>query len=444
MDKFIINGGKSLKGTTRVSGSKNVALKALVAACLTDQEVVIHNIPRISDVFVMAEIIEELGGKIDFSGHTAKIRVGNFQKTKIELGKAALIRTSALFLAPLVARMGEAHIPNPGGCRIGARPIDRIVEGLRILGANVDYLSEDGYFHINVGSGEKLKGAKYRFDKNTHTGTETLIMASVLASGTTVLENAAEEPEVDDLISLLNAMGADIKREGPRRIVINGVERLGGAEYTVSPDRNEIVTLAIAAVVTKGDVFIEHITKEGIEEFLEKLNESGGGYEEKESGIRFFYKGPLKPTNVTTNFYTGFMTDWQAPWAILMTQAEGESTIHETVYESRFGYVEGLRRMGCKIELFNPEVANPQDFYNFNWADNRPEHKHAARIYGPTKLHNGIVQITDLRAGASLVIAGLAASGTSVIYGVEYLDRGYEEFEKRLNLLGADIRREKE
>lgn len=442
MDKFIVSGGRKLKGRICVSGSKNVALKVLVASCLTNEEVIIENVPLISDFLVMADIIKELGGKVTITDHTVRIRVENFKKSKISLDKAATIRTSSMFLAPLLMRLGKALIPNPGGCRIGARPIDRIIKGAKKMGIKVSYRRKDGFFYLTASN--KLKPVRYRFEKNTHTGTETLILLSVLAKGKTILENAAQEPEIDDLIEFLNLMGADVKRKEPRTIVINGVEKLHGAKFIIPSDRNEVVTFAIASVMTKGDIFIENINIRGLEEFITVFKKAGGGAEVDKNGIRFFYKGKLRPSSITTGFYPGFMTDWQGPWAVLMTQANGKSVIHETVYENRFSYVEELKKMGADIEFFNPKITNPKTFYNFNYEDNKPEYKHAIRILGPVQLHNGVIDISDLRAGATLVLAALSAAGESIILGIEHLDRGYEKFEKRLKTLGAKIRREKE
>ncbi len=439
MDKFVINGGKELKGEVSILGSKNTALKVFVAACLSQEEVVVENIPLISDVFTMADIISHLGGKVTFDKNVASIKMSNFSSEKISLEKAAEIRTSYMFLAPLLARVGRAIIPNPGGCRIGARPIDRIVDGLKKMGVVIKYSSKDGYFHAIAPNG--LVGTKYRFSKSTHTGTETMILAAVLAKGKTVLENAAQEPEIDELIKLLNQMGAKIIRKSPRTIVVEGVNKLNGTRFRIDPDRNEIVTFAVSAIITKGDVLIKDINKEGLTEFFDMLDKSGAGFEEKENGIRVFYKGSLKATNVKTSFYPGFMTDWQGPWAVLMTKAEGISTIHETVYENRFTYVDELRKMGASIELYNPELKNPEQIYNFNIKDDRKGNFHAVRISGPVELHNGILTILDLRAGATLVLAALAAKGESVLFGIEHLDRGYEQLEKRLKKLGARISR---
>lgn len=436
-EKYIIKGGNKLVGTTTVSGAKNVALKAIVAACLTDEEVTITNTPHISDVFVMAEIIKELGGEITIDNHVTKIKVKEFKKDSITLDQASHIRTSSMFIAPLLARNKRAIIPNPGGCRLGARPIDRTIQGLIDMGAVIEYRSDDGYFHAVA---EELHGTDYRFEKNTHTGTETMIIASVLAHGKTILRNAAAEPEIEELIVLLNSMGAKIERTHERTIEIEGVKKLHGTTFRIDSDRNEIVTLGIAAIVTKGDIFIKGAKRAGLVEFLEKLDEAGGGYEAKQDGIRFYYKGEIQSTEVTTRPYPGFMTDWQAPWAVLMTQAEGESLIHEAVFENRFGYVKELKKMGAQINPAFPDVTNPEEFYNFNLEDDAPNSYHAITITGPSKLHNAIVTMTDLRAGASLVIAALAATGDTTIHGIHLVKRGYEEFDKRLALLGADIR----
>src|SRR3990167_5162371 len=255
MERLEINGGKKLKGTVSMFGSKNVALKVFVAACLTSEQSLIENIPLISDVYAMSEIIKHLGGHIEFKNHKLTIQVKDFISEKISLEKAAEIRTSFMFLAPLLARGRKAIIPNPGGCRIGARPIDRIIGGLKRMGVKITYNSKDGYFHAEAPKG--LLGTYYKFFKSTHTGTETMILAAVLAKGKTVLENAAQEPEVDELIAFLKRMGANIVREKPRRIVIEGVEKLHGASFKVFPDRNEVVTFAVASLITEGDIFIK-------------------------------------------------------------------------------------------------------------------------------------------------------------------------------------------
>lgn len=444
MEKIVIKGGKELTGSIFVSGAKNVALKALVAACLTEDEVVIKNIPLISDFMVMVAIIRELGGTVRMEGHTAHVRMRKFKKEKISLDEAGKIRTSVMFLSPLLARTGKAIIPNPGGCRIGARPIDRTIKGLEKMGYSASYNSKDGFFYITKKSDSK-KEIAYEFPKSTHTGTETLIMAACLLKNTkTTLENAAAEPEIDELINLLNQMGAKILRTKERTIVIDGVDKLMGTEFTIGPDRNEIVTLAIAAIVTKGDVLIKGAQSVDLSPFIQRLELANGGVEQRKEGIRFFYKGELVSVDVETSIYPGFMTDWQGPWAILMTQTKGESVIHETVYENRFGYVSQLKKMGADIALFNPDIKNPEKIYNFNLSDNDKSYFHAIRVKGPTPLHNAVVEVSDLRAGATLVLAALSATGESVIFGVEHLDRGYEKLEEGLQSLGANIRRIKE
>lgn len=440
MDKFIITGGKKLQGEITVLGAKNAALKALVAACMTNETVTIHNVPLIADVFVMIAIMKDLGAEVTLSGHTVTIRMHKFAHFSIPLDKAALARTSSMFIAPLLARSKEAIIPNPGGCRLGARPIDRTIDGVKELNADITYHSEDGYFHAKTTG---LKGTDYHFAKNTHTGTETMILAAVLAKGTTVLTNAAEEPEINDLIDLLNAMGGKVERTAPREITIVGVDSLHGTDFTISPDRIEVVTFAIAAYVTGGDILVKDAHKAAIHPFLEKLDQTGASYEKTEEGIRFYATETLKSVDVTTGIHPGFLTDWQALWAVLMTQATGTSIIHETVFENKLGYVADLKKMGARAKLFNPEVEDREKVYNFNLDDDDVSYFHAVKITGPTHLHNAIMTMLDIRAGAAVVIAALAAKGTSTIFGIEKLDRGYENFEKRLETLGAKIKRVK-
>lgn len=441
MKKYIVHGGKNLSGHITLSGSKNVVLKALVAACLTDEEVTLTNVPLISDFYEMIALVKEIGGEVDLNDHTVKIKVKNITSHKIPLEIGAKMRTSSIFLAPLLTRVKEALIPNPGGCRIGARPIDRHITGLEKMGAKISYDSLDGYFHATT---DGLKGATFKFEKNTHTGTETLIIAAVMADGQTILENAALEPEVDDLIKLLSSMGAKIRREENKVIVIDGVEKLHGTTFEIPPDRNELVTYAIASALTGGKILLKKTKMSDIKEFLEKFEEAGGAWEEENGDVRFYIKDKISPTQVMTAAYPGFMTDWQGPWAVLMTQAEGASTIHETVYEYRFNYVPELEKMGAEIQFFNPPVNNKYEFYNFNYDESDPNYRHAIKIFGKTPFHNGVVNISDLRAGATLVLAALIAKGESVVYGVEYLERGYERFDERLREVGADIKLEEE
>jgi UDP-N-acetylglucosamine 1-carboxyvinyltransferase len=439
MDKFIITGGVPLKGEIAVAGAKNVALKILVASLLTDEEMVVHNVPLIRDVDLMLDVLAVLGVKCLRDGHTIHVTHNHIHNVKVPLDVAARLRTSSMILGPLLARYGEATTPNPGGCRLGARPIDRHISALKDMGADIQYHSDDGYFYANT---KELHGATIRFPKNTHTGTETLLLAAVLARGNTILENAAEEPEIDDLIACLTQMGANIRRSAPRTIVIEGVQTLHGTEYSIMADRNEEVTFAIAGVVTGGDVIIKNSSRHNLGAFLDAYRKAGCMFEEIDATTTRYYAGHhIKATDIVTHPHPGFMTDWQAPWAVLMTQANGVPSIHEAVFESRFSYVSQLAKMGAHIEFFDPKVLNPETFYNFNWADRVPGHHHGIIIHGPTTLHNAVLEIDDLRAGATLVLAALVAAGESVIHGVEQVDRGYEKIEERLRALGARIER---
>lgn len=441
MDTFVITGGKKLSGEVTLGGAKNVALKVLIAALLTDEPLVIHNLPLLRDVFSLLEVLKSLGVTYTLTGHTLTIQNGHLKGSAVPLEAGARLRTSSMVLGPLLARYHEAKIPNPGGCRLGARPIDRHVEALRLMGATIDYNSKDGYFY---GKADTLRGATIEFAKNTHTGTETLILAAVLARGTTVLKNAAEEVEVDELISLLNEMGAHIRRSNGREITIGGVTSLHGATHTIMPDRNEEVTFAIAAAVTGGRIVVRDSQRATLSKFLEAFTQAGGRYEAVGTKTAYWIEVTPKPTHITTGPYPGFMTDWQAPWAVFMAKATGSSTIHETVFENRFSYVAELEKMGANISFFAPSVADPGVFYNFNWNDRIEGFHQAIKIDGPTKLHNAVVEIHDLRAGATLILAALAAAGVSYVHGAEHVDRGYEKIEERLTRLGANIKRIKE
>lgn len=443
MDTFIITGGKPLHGEVTLGGAKNVALKLLVASLLTDEPLVIHNVPEIRDVDLMVEVLTSLGVRVRRSGDTITAQNGHLDQFQVPLDTGARLRTSSMVIGPLLVRYGKAMIPNPGGCRIGARPIDRHISAIRGMGAEVEYRSEDGYFYAAAPEG--LKGTTYEFAKNSHTGTETIILAAVLANGRTVIRSAAEEVEVDELISLLNLMGAKIHRSAKREITIEGVESLHGAEYSIMPDRNEEVTFAIAAAVTRGSITVLGSQRQHLAAFLKAFTASGGTYEEvSEMSTRYGRGESLRSVDIETKPHPGFMTDWQAPWAVFMTQSTGTAIIHETVFENRFGYVEELKKMGAQIVPYDPSVPDPVTFYNFNWEDHTPGDHHAIRIHGPTKLHNAILTMNDLRAGATLVLAALAAQGQSVLYGVEHIDRGYENIEERLRKLGANIVRKKE
>lgn len=443
MDTFIIKGGTPLHGNIRVNGAKNVALKILIASLLTDEEIIIHNVPHLKDVFSLIEVLKSLGVKAVFTEHDLRIKNGTMaENPTVPLDIGAKLRTSSMVLGPLLARYGRADVPNPGGCRLGARPIDRHIEGLQDMGAVISYDSDDGFFHAHA---TRLHGATIHFPKNTHTGTETIILAAVLADGKTIIENAAEEVEVDDLITCLNLMGANVKRVSPRVIEIIGVAKLHGVEYTIMPDRNEEVTFAIAAAITGGDITVDASQPKHLSAFLDVFARAGGKYEILDDTHTRYSRGEtLKPTDVITLPHPGFMTDWQAPWAVFMTQAGGVSTIHETVFESRFSYVSELQKMGADIAFYDPEVENAREFYNFNWEDRKEGYHQGIRISGPSKLHNAVLSVDDIRAGASLVLAALVATGESYLNNVELIDRGYEDLEGRLGSIGATIRRKKE
>lgn len=440
METFVINGGKQLKGSVTLQGAKNVALKMFVASLLTDQPLVLNNVPKIRDVFAMLEIMNYLGVETEWNDHTVRLVFKSTGMTTVPLDVGARLRTSSLVLGPLLLAYGKADIPNPGGCRLGVRPIDRHIKAIVDMGATITYDSSDGFFHA---TSNELKGTTVSFDKVTHTGTESVLLTAVKAKGTTIINNAAQEIEIDDLIALLNAMGANIRRTKPDQITIVGVDHLSGTTYSIMPDRNEEVTWAIAAAVTQGEITVHNSKRAYLTSFLEPFRAVGGeAIEVDDHTTRYRAILPLKPIDIETLPHPGFMTDWQAPWALLMTQANGISTVHETVFESRFSYVTHLQKMGATIEFFHPPVMDPEKTYNFNWEDRVDGTHQGIRITGPTKLHNAVVEIDDIRAGATLVLAALAAEGESYVNRAETVDRGYEAIEERLRALGADIVRE--
>ncbi len=443
-DAFIITGGKPMNGEVRVSGAKNVALKVVIAALMLEKPVTLKNIPQIKDIQELLALITDLGGSWEFiSKNTLRVDGTSLSSNKVALLYGSKIRASYMLFAPLLFRLGSALIPNPGGCRIGARSIDRTIEMMKKFGVSVQYNSKTGYYNAER-TGDSFIATNYRFDKKTHTGTELALLFAVCASGTSVIDNCALEPEIDDLIEFLNMNGGKIKRAGDS-IMVEGVTELSNrssdGEFTIMGDRNEAVTYAVLAMATNGDITVQGARPQDLGPFIEKVREAGGGIEEGDNYIRFYLKKPLQHTYVVTTPQPGFMTDWQAPWAVLMTQAEGLSTLHETVFESRFGYVKELKKMGAKIEFFQPNVENPEHVYQFNGKKNRVYKNQAIEIDGKTPLHNAVLKVTDMRAGASLVIAALIASGESVIDGASIIDRGYEDIVEKLTNLGASIRR---
>lgn len=435
MSKFIIEGKKPLKGEITLGGAKNAGFKMIIASLLSDDKSEIKGFSKISDIEITREIIRSLGGETkECTDHCLVVDAKNTNTPIIPENFGQKARASLIFAGVLLSRFGKAMIPLPGGDKIGSRPVDRHLNGLRAMGVKVEY--QDNNLLLTA---KRLKGTTYTFEKNSHTGTENLIIAAVLADGKTTLENAAAEPEIDNLIELLNSMGANIKRVRERTIEIEGVKKLHGTTFEIMPDRNEAVTFACAALITRGDILVKRAKKEHLAAFIKALNEARGGIEETKEGIRFFYKEPIQSTTVTSMPHPGFMTDWQALWAVLMTQGRGNSIIHETIYENRFAYVSSLVKMGAKIELFNPKVENPEKFYNFDWEDNKPEYFHAAKITGPTLLSGRELSACDIRAGATMTLAALCAEGKTVLNDIEHIERGYENLDGKLRSLGAKI-----
>lgn len=437
MSSFLVEGGVPLNGSVRIGGAKNASYKLMIASILGDSESRLLNFSHISDVETVKDIIIQLGGSVRAAGERALfIDPTKMNSYSIDAAHGAQGRFSTMFIGPLVARFGHALVPQPGGDQIGKRPLERHFDGLMKLGIEVEQKDD-----LIVCHAKHLKGTTYRFEKNTHTGTETLIMAAVAAKGITVLENAAEEPEIDDLIAFLNSMGAHIRRRAQRVIEIEGVEKLHGAIHKIMPDRNEAVSYACGAITTKGDVIIENARAQDLKAFLDKLDEIGAGYEVGQYGIRFYYKGKMRGADVMTEIEPGFMTDWQPLWATVLTQCEGKSVIHETIMQNRFQYVDALTKMGADIKLFNPDVTHPEKVYNFNIEDDKPEYFHAIEVTGPTQLQAGHFKVVDLRHGATLILAALAAKGISQLDNIEQVDRGYEKLDERLRSMGAKIQR---
>jgi UDP-N-acetylglucosamine 1-carboxyvinyltransferase len=417
MQKFIVTGGSPLRGSVRIAGAKNAVLKLMAAAVLTDAPVRLHNVPKISDVMIMRETMADIGFAVRrVNGDALEITAGDADWLFVPLEAAMKMRSSFILLGPLLTRFGQVIISNPGGDRIGRRPVDLHVAAMESLGATIEY--KNGYYFARAPRG--LRGARIAFPYVTVMGTENALLAAVLARGTTVIDNAALEPETDDLVAMLCSMGARIERTAPHRLEIEGVDGLRGAEHQVIGDRLEAGTFAIAAAVTGGEVEMQGVDPGHLGSFLDVLGSMGVPYETTDGGLRVGAAGSYRCCDVETAPYPGFATDLQAPLAVLMTQADGDSRIHETIYEDRLDYTMELVKMGAVIEV---------------------EDQHTACIAGPTQLHGREVTIADLRAGATLVLAALAADETSVISGVEHVDRGYEQIEAKLVALGAQIHR---
>lgn len=438
-DAYIIKGGSPLKGEIKLSGAKNVALKVIISALLFDGEVILHNIPRINDVHELLHLIRSMGGKAEFTKDNIVIIDGRSIKTnKVDFLHGSKMRVSFMLFAPLLAKFKECYVPNPGGCRIGARPIDRIIEGMKAIGIEVSYDSATGYYHAVM---KNSPSGGYKFIKPSHTGTELLILIALLGNKTITLENTALEPEIDELILFLNESGAMIKREGIK-IAISPAQTLHQKNpFTISSDRNEAVTYATLALATKGEIIINGVQKNRIQTFIDCVKKIGGGFQELASDrFSFFYTKELTALNIETAPHPGFMTDWQPNWAVFMTHAKGESIIHERVFENRFSYVEELRKLGAVIDYVKIPVKNPMEYFFFNF-DPAKKYNQAIRIKGPQQLHGGALTISDLRAGASLAIAAFCAEGESVINGASILERGYEDFVEKTRKLGGEIKK---
>jgi UDP-N-acetylglucosamine 1-carboxyvinyltransferase len=413
MDKIVIVGGESLRGDVRISGAKNAALPILASALLVEGWNTFHNIPDLMDIKTIRKLLNSLGVEIEGQG-TLRINASVITSYEASYDLVRTMRASILVLGPLVARMGEARVSLPGGCAIGARPVNLHIKALRALGAEVTL--KDGYVEAKA---TRLKGAEIYFDISTVTGTENIMMAATLAEGKTLLKNAAREPEVVNLAEVLIGMGARIRGAGSDVITIEGVERLHPVEAAVIPDRIEAGTFLIAAGITGGDVRILGCNPLHLDALIAKLRDAGMRIDVAEDSLRAAGGETLRSVDVKTLPYPGFPTDLQAQIMALMAVAKGLSVITETVFENRFMHVSEMIRMGADIVIQGK----------------------SALVRGVSKLHGAPVMATDLRASASLILAGLAAEGTTVLSRVYHIDRGYQQIEKKLSALGADIRR---
>lgn len=420
MDKIVVKGGPSLQGEAPVSGAKNAALPILASALLANGTSTYRNVPDLVDVSTMLQVLRTMGCEAQrLEGRkkdTCQVSVHGELTPEAPYELVKTMRASVLVLGPLVARYGRARVSMPGGCAIGARPIDQHLKGLKALGADITLT--EGYVEARA---RQLKGATINFDLITVTGTENVMMAAVLAKGRTVLENCAREPEVEELARVLNKMGARIEGAGTSVMTIDGVDELKPVEHSILPDRIEAGTLMVAAALTGGDVLVKHAVPEHLEAVVLKLREAGCTLTAEAGGVRV--RGPkvIRSVDVTTSEHPGFPTDMQAQLMALMTVADGTSVISESIFENRFMHVAELRRMGADITIQG----------------------HTAVVKGVKKLSAAPVMATDLRASASLILAGLRAEGRSEVHRVYHLDRGYERLERKLRRLGADIRRMK-
>lgn len=414
MDKLLITGGHRLNGDIVISGAKNAALPILCAGLLTADDVVLSNVPSLQDVNTMLKLLRQMGLRVTQENGVTTLNGQGIDKFEAPYDMVKTMRASILVLGPLLARFGEAKVSLPGGCAIGSRPVDQHIKGLRAMGAEITI--EAGYIHAKA---KRLKGARIVTDMITVTGTENLLMAATLAEGETVLENAAREPEVTDLANLLVAMGAKIEGIGTDRLVIQGCERLHGASHTVIADRIETATFLCAVAATGGDITLKNTRSDILDVALDKLREAGVVLTTGPDWIRAQMSGRPKAVSFRTTEYPGFPTDMQAQFMALDCVASGSSRVTETIFENRFMHVQEMNRLGAKIEIDG----------------------HTAIINGVDKLVGAPVMATDLRASASLVIAGMAAEGETLIDRIYHLDRGYDRMEVKLSAVGAQIQR---
>ncbi len=430
MESIKITGGVPLKGDVQISGAKNAATKELVACLLTSDDVTLLNVPDIGDVSVTIDMLRGLGVAIERDGDRITANASALASPEVTEVFSRKNRIPILLFGPLLSRFGTAVIPALGGCKIGARPVDFHLAALQQMGA--DITCGDGVYRASI-EGGRLHGAVIELAYPSVGATENIMLAAVLAKGTTVIRNAAVEPEIKDLAMLLQSMGAIIQQDVDKTWVIEGVESLHGSSHRVIPDRIEAASFAVAAVLTKGDVLIRGAVQDHMISFLNALRRVGGDFEITPEGIRVFRTGDLKPSTVETDVYPGFATDWQQPFLILLTQASGVSIVHETVYESRFGYTEALNAMGANITVHSNCLGAKACRFSYR------NHPHSAVVVGPTPLKAANIEIPDLRAGFSYLVAALIAEGTSTITGVETINRGYERIVEKLKGLGAEI-----
>jgi UDP-N-acetylglucosamine 1-carboxyvinyltransferase len=414
MDKLLITGGKRLSGEIQISGAKNAALPILCAGLLTADTLALSNVPHLQDVTTMQKLLRQMGLSIEVKGEVMELSGAGINNFEAPYEMVKTMRASILVLGPLVARFGEAKVSLPGGCAIGSRPVDQHIKGLQAMGAEIRI--EGGYIHARA---KKLKGSRVVTDMITVTGTENLLMAATLADGETVLENAAREPEVTDLAKLLVAMGAKIEGIGSDRIRITGVTALHGATHSVIADRIETGTFLCAVAAAGGDVVLKNTRADLLDAVVDKLREAGAVITSGPDWIRVQMAGRPKPVGFRTTEYPGFPTDMQAQLMALDCIAEGTSRVTETIFENRYMHVQELNRLGASIEIDG----------------------HTAIVHGVSRLVGAPVMATDLRASASLVIAGLAAQGQTLIDRIYHLDRGYDRMEAKLSAVGADIQR---